>query len=129
MAVTYFSLLIAVSMITLVVSLFMGTLGGKNSQLLVPSLVSFLVVVPIIFGIIFWVASAPYAVVGIFYDWISSYPISPISAIFVGSTTGGFLGIKAGTIWLEDNDRSCMQCMLVPISLLVLASLVVLLLP
>jgi hypothetical protein len=86
-------------------------------------MVIFGLVIPIIISLIFGSLRPLVAI----YDWPAmSYRVPPESAIFTGCIVGGFLGFKAGGIWHNDNDRSCLQCLLVPISLLTLGSLAVL---
>ena len=124
MAVTELTLSTALALVGLLLSLFVGTLGGKNDRMIIPSIAIFGVVVPLIFSFLYGLWS-PFIII---FDW-PTVLLVPQMTIFAGTIVGGFLGLKAGMIWYDDNDRSCLQCQLVPITLLVLASLIILLLP
>jgi len=123
MALTILTLAIVFSMCGLFISLFVGTFGGKADSFTLPSLVIFSIVIPLILSIIF----SFFLPLVTLFDWPAmAIPLPPQSAIFLGCIVGGLLGMKAGSVWYEENDRSCLQCLLVPISLLTLGSLVVL---
>ncbi len=121
MAVTEFTLSIALSLLGLFISFFVGTWGGKTDRLMFPSLVVFGLVIPIIISVLYGYLN-PLIII---FDW-PTHIVVPQMAVFAGCITGGFLGLKAGRIWQEDNDRSCLQCQLIPITLLLLISMFVL---
>lgn len=50
--------------------------------------------------------------------------ITPLTAILVSSWFGGILGLYAGKIWGEENDKSCLQCLLQLFLLILLGSLI-----
>ncbi|MFW9920767.1 MAG: hypothetical protein ACFFED_14275 [Candidatus Thorarchaeota archaeon] len=122
MAFTELTLSITLAMISLFISLFVGTWGGKEERALLPSLLLFVLIIPIVFSFVYGFLTPIITL----FDWPSSWFATPQMAIFAGSFIGGFLGLKAGMIWTDDNDRSCIQCLLVPISLVLVASLVIL---
>lgn len=123
MAFTFVTLVVVFSMTGLFLSLLVGSLGGKAENLMVVSLIIFGIAIPLILSIFFGFL-IPFVSLD---DWpMLSYPMPPQSAIFIGCWVGGFLGMKAGRIWNVDNDRSCFQCLLVPISLITIGSLLVL---
>ncbi|TFF95674.1 hypothetical protein EU546_02835 [Candidatus Thorarchaeota archaeon] len=63
--------------------------------------------------------------VGTFRGWV----VNPFIVIVVITWPGWLMGHFAGKYWVEDNDRSCLQCMLGPIFLLLLASVALILVP
>ncbi len=123
MAVTELSLALSLGMISSVV---VGTWGRKNYEMLFPSLVIFGAVIPIILTIVYGYLS-PFITL---MDWPSShYTFIPPIVGFIASWAGGYFGLKAGYYWERDADRSCFQCLLIPISLLLIGFVIVLFLP
>jgi hypothetical protein len=127
MTVTITSVGLAVTMVGVLIALFTGAYGGRNygSRLLV-SIVVFGVIVPIVLSFLYGFLIIDVTI----YDWPHGfYDFPPQMAVLTGCWVGGCLGIKAGNIWQSDSDRSCLQCLLVPISLLVIGAIIVVLLP
>lgn len=126
MAVTEFSLAISLGMIGMISSVVVGTWGGKGQKALIPSLIIFGAVIPIILAIVYGNLSSFVTIM----DWPSShYAFVPHIVAFIGSWVGGCFGLKAGQYWVLDGDRSCFQCLLVPTGLLLIGSVIVLFLP
>ena len=127
MAVTELTLSISLGMVGMILSLIVGTIGGKSYRMLFPSLAIFGAIIPIILALAYGEFSPLITVM----DWPATnhYVPWPPTVGFVASWAGGVLGLKAGGIWHRDDDRSCFQCLLVPISLLILGSFIVLFLP
>jgi hypothetical protein len=107
--------------------LIVGTFGGKNFKLYFPSIAIFGAVIPIILAL----AYNEFSPLITLMDWPATnhYVPWPPTVGFVTSWVGGLLGLKAGGYWRRDDDRSCFQCLLVPITLLILGSFIVLFLP
>ena len=127
MAVTELTLSISLGMVGMILSLFVGTLGGKNFKLYFPSIAIFGAIIPIILALAYNEFSPLITLLD--FPRSSVYITWPPTVGFVASWAGGLLGLKAGGIWHRDDDRSCFQCLLVPISLLILGSFIVLFLP
>lgn len=126
MVVTEVTLALSLAMIGMLLSLVAGTWGGKTYRMLLPSIAIFGAVIPICLALVY-TGLSPFIII---MDW-AGRPIVPWPPItgFVSSWAGGFFGLKAGGIWERDEDKSCFQCLLLPISLLVVGSVLVLFLP
>jgi hypothetical protein len=124
MAVTQITLALSLGMVGMILSLMVGTFGGKSYKMFFPSLAIFGAVIPIILAL----AYIEFSPLITLLDWpnIAFYDPGPLAVGFVTSWVGGLLGIKAGGYWNRDDDRSCFQCLLVPVSLLLIGSLAVL---
>ncbi len=110
----------------MILAILLGSLGTKYVGRLTPiSIVVFGVLLPIMFSFLF-LQLMQYVTI---LDWPRGggrfVAISPLTAIFVAAWFGGFLGLYAGKIWGEENDKSCLQCVLLPISLVLVGILIV----
>lgn len=130
MALSQFTLAFFISMTAAIASIIVGTAGRREFRsLTVFSIVFFCFIIPIAFH---------FAYLGLeIYVTILDWPIeagsflglwTPLTAILIASWLGGFLGLIAGRYWGE-GDRSCLQCLLGPIIVLFLISIVILALP
>ena len=122
------ALLIAIS--GLILAILVGSLGSKYvGQLTLLSIGLFAVALPIVLSFLY-IHLVQYVVI---MDWPYAggrYAIiSPLTAIFVASWSGGVLGLYAGKIWGEERDKSCLQCMLVPFFLIFIGILIIAVLP
>ena len=131
MPFTQFLLTLVLTLLGLVLSIFAAAYGERREETyLVTSILGSLVVVPIaVVGL--YLALLPYVTM---MDWwhIGTFRgllFDPIIVMVVATWLGWFLGRFAGKYWAEDNDSSCLQCILVPFVLLLVGSIIVTLLP
>ncbi len=114
---------ITLALVSMILSLLIGSISGRDARRLIPVFIFAWIVIPLSLSFLFYNLGD----LIVLYDWPEgSLSFGPETAIFAGSIVGGLLGIKAGTIWSEDRDRSCLQCTLLPIVLLLVVSLIVL---
>lgn len=124
MAVTLLTVTIVLSLIGLIITLLLGSLGGRKLNYIVPILVVCWIIAPIALSVVL-LSMTPFITVD---DFPYGFYLGWEGVILAGCVIGSLFGLKAGQIWADDNDLSCLKCLLVPISLLTLASLAVLLL-
>lgn len=130
MVFTQITLALCLSLIAVIISILIGAIGmRKAGYATIVSIIVFLVIIPIATYLIY----LNLEIYAIILDW----PVdagsflglwSPPNVIMIASWLGGFLGMFSGKYWAED-DRSCLQCLLVPFILLIAASIVILALP
>ncbi|MFW9906993.1 MAG: hypothetical protein ACFFEF_00335 [Candidatus Thorarchaeota archaeon] len=126
MPVTEITLGVLLTFIGMIISLIIGSLGGKEYRWLVPSVLLFGIGIPLLMFSTYLSFSSHVVAI----DWPrSAFWSEPYLASAIGCWAGGFLGIKAGSIWSRDDDRSCLQCSLVPVFLLLLGSIILLAMP
>ena len=123
MAVTQFTLMLSVVFIAIILSVVVGTWGGKNDNMVAPSLVVFGLVIPFCFSFVYIALSSfittTHWLVSIFDFW-------PETVVFAGSWVGGYLGLRAGDTWHRDNDQSSFQCLLLYICVVAVGTLIAL---
>ena len=123
MAVTILTLTFTLTMVGILLSFLVGAVGGKNDTFLLPSVILFFVVLPLILTFLS-LFLYPLTTVN---DWPNfGWNINPQTVFFVGCIGSGFLGMKAGSILRAHNDKSLIQCTLMPISLLTIVSILLL---
>jgi hypothetical protein len=130
MVLTQMTLALCLSMASGTLSVLLGAFGRKRfSNVTIISILVFCVLLPLITHSCY-LGLETYVTV---LDWpleASSFLglWNPLTAILIASWIGGFLGIVSGKYW-EQNDRSCLQCLLGPFIILFLVSIVILFLP
>ncbi|TET10424.1 MAG: hypothetical protein E3J86_05750 [Candidatus Thorarchaeota archaeon] len=130
MVLTQFTLALCLSLTSAIVSVVIGAVGRRNfSNATIFSAIIFCAVVPVAMHFIYLFLEV--------YVTILDWPIdagsflslwTPLAAILIASWLGGFLGVISGKYWGE-GDRSCVQCLLGPIVILFMISIVILALP
>lgn len=130
MAFSQFTLAFFISMGAAVASIIVGAVGRREFRnITIISVVVFCFIIPIAFHFVYLGLET--------YVSILDWPIeagsflglwTPLTAILIASWLGGILGMISGRYWGE-GDRSCFQCLLGPIIVLFLISIVILVLP
>ena len=130
MVLTQITLALSIALVAAIISLLVGAVGmRKAGNVTIISVIAFLVFVPLATYMLYLNLEI-YATV---LDWPVELGTflglwSPPNAILLASMLSGFLGMIAGKYWAED-DRSCLQCLLVPFILVMILSIVILVLP
>jgi len=119
-------LALLISFLGMLFAVLVGSLGNRSpGKITLLSILMFGVVLPVVLSFLF-IQLMQYVTV---LDWPTGggryIAISPPIAIFMASWLGGFLGLYAGKLWGEGNDKSCLQCILMPLSLVLLGILIV----
>jgi len=123
-------LAVLLSLSGMIVAILIGTLGNKYiGRLTLISIVLFGVLLPIVFSLLFLQLMQYVTILDWPYGAGRFVVISPYTPIIVAAWIGGFLGLYAGKIWDEANDKSCLQCILVPISVVFAGILILALFP
>jgi hypothetical protein len=91
-----------------------------------PPLLAGGIVLPVVFFFLF----APFYAQVTLFDWPSGYPYFPPQVlVWSGGFVGGLIGFYSGESWSKEGTVSCLVCVLVPIMLLTILSIVVVFLP
>ncbi|MFW9913151.1 MAG: hypothetical protein ACFFEU_11800 [Candidatus Thorarchaeota archaeon] len=127
MALTEATLTIAITLITMLTSVIVcHRLGRTPDTGSVPSLLAGGIVLPVVFLIVF----APFYAQVTLFDWPSGYyNFPPQIVVWIGGLVGGIIGFYSGESWNKEGNLSCLVCVLVPIMLLTILSIVVVLIP
>jgi hypothetical protein len=127
LALTELTLTIAITLITMLASVIVcHRLGRTPDTGCVPSLLVGGIVLPVIFFFFF----APFYAQVTLFDWPSGYHnFPPQVVVWIGGFAGGIIGFYTGESWNEEGTMSCLVCVLVPIMLLTILSIVVVFLP
>ncbi|TFF96560.1 hypothetical protein EU546_01140 [Candidatus Thorarchaeota archaeon] len=116
-------------MVGVVLGIFVSHLGGRNfAKWIVPTAVMILIVLPYMLYQVLFYLEMTYELVN---DWGGSGALGWGSIRWlplVGVITGGFLGGYSGYQWSEYEERSCIACLMVPVSLVFLLSVMMVLL-
>ena len=115
-------------MIGLVLGVIVGHLGGRNfSKYIIPTAILIMFVIP-------WIMYTALGQVIITYNPIDDWGSGALgwgSVIWlplIGVIFGGFLGGYSGFQWSEYGERSCLACLMLPVTLVFALSLVLFLL-
>ncbi len=121
MAVTQIVVIISVASIAMILSLVVGTWGGKNDNMRAPAIVVFGLVIPICFSLVYIALSSFIISMG----WMDGFfvPLQEL-AVFAISWIGGYIGLRVGDIWHREDDPSCFKSMLIYFCLVIVGSLV-----
>jgi predicted MFS family arabinose efflux permease len=130
MVLTQVTLALSITIASAVLSILIGAFGRRSfSRNTIVSVIVFCIAVPLTMFFVYTYLE-PYVTI---HDWplesgsfLSLW--NPATAIFLVSGISGFLGMFAGKYWGEDEDRSCLQCLLGPIIVLFVLSIGILVL-
>jgi hypothetical protein len=127
LALTEATLTYAIALITMLTSVIVCHYLGRTSDTgCVQSLLAGGIVLPLGFFIVF----APFYAQVTLFDWPSGYyNFPPQLLIWIGGFAGGLIGFYSGESWKEEGTLSCLGCVLVPIVLLTVLSIVVVFIP
>lgn len=116
-------------MIGLVSGIVVGLLGGRNfSKYIIPTAIIIMIVLPVVIYYFLGQVQNTYELVN---DWGGSGAFgwgSPLMLPIIGIIFGGFLGGYSGFHWSEYGERSCFACLLVPVSVVFILSVLMVLL-
>ena len=130
MVLTQITLALSIALVAAIISLLVGAVGMRKTGIAtIISIIAFLVFIPLATYMIYLNLEI-YATV---LDWpVESGTFlglwSPPNVILLASMLSGILGMFSGKYWAED-DRSCLQCLLVPFIPVMILSVVILILP
>lgn len=119
-------LAVLIAVLGMLFAVLIGSIGNKSpGKITTASILSFGIFLPLVLSFLFMQFIQYVTILDWPYGGGRFAVISPPIAIFVASWVGGFLGLYAGKIWGEGDDKSCLQCILMPLSLILLGILVI----
>ena len=125
MGATIFTITAFISMLALIVAILVGHYSGRDQN---KGILEALIVCATVIPLGIWILSIPLYNLSL-DDWpTGGFFLVPQAIIWIASFFGGLIGIKSGEIWSQ-GEPSCIRCLLSLVTVFVLLSLVIVLIP